>query len=297
MKPMNDGNTEELSKFTSSFYAEVIPEGGDYKQSDLQQDYIKTALLRRRGLKASITHDLMSMGRYPKIVRSFQDIAASVIRKRNMDMNHMITFSQATSYVDSGGFTIDTTTGDGLSFANAAHTLSGSSTTYTNIDSSAPSLNEAGIDSMMYVLTQNSYSPLGEHIPIRESDIDTLFIANGQGMLNRARIILESMGLASGNHEGTYNPYNGRFKLVLLPMLATTASGQHDSTKSQWWGLCCSKRTPLYHVKMGGMKIQLPSFITGKGIDDRDNITIKAAEYYANVAITGQGIVFSQPVT
>ena len=72
-----------------------------------------------------------------------------------------ITFSQGTSYIDNGGYTVDTTTGDGYSLANAAHTTAFSSTTYTNILPGGPNFSKSSLIAAEILARNNTIDNYG----------------------------------------------------------------------------------------------------------------------------------------
>ena len=64
----------------------------------------------------------------------------------DLDLAHRLTFAWATSYVDKDGNTITIDLGDDLSMINASHTLTGSTTTFSNQITGNPQFSKGALE-------------------------------------------------------------------------------------------------------------------------------------------------------
>jgi hypothetical protein len=161
----------------------------------------------------------------------------------DLDLSHRLTFGTATSYTDRDGRTISIAVGDTYQLFYTAHTLAGSSTTYRNRLANNPLLSKGALEGMERLVTENTYNQLGEKMT---ATFNILFTTDDPNSVNTAREYLRSTASPDAPHAGVVNVYQGRFKHVILPRLATTASGAPDSTKRAYWGIACSQLSSFY---------------------------------------------------
>lgn len=145
--------------------------------------------------------------------------------------------SGASSYTDNGGFTVDLTTGDGVSVFNASHTLKNSATSYSNILSGAPSLSESSLDTGMDFFTYNRLDNYGK--PLASPGKLTIITTNKAVMVNRVKRILGSMSPSAiegtGNsNSGVVNVNQNRYNHLMIDF-DQDANGNWNSTYSFYW--------------------------------------------------------------
>lgn len=80
----------------------------------------------------------------------------------------------------------------------------------------------------------------------KTATFDILFTTDDPNLVNTAREHLRSQASPEALHSGVVNVYNGKYRHVILPRLATTAAGAPDSTKRTYWGIACSTMSSFY---------------------------------------------------
>ena len=132
------------------------------------------------------------------------------------------------------GQTVNTVVGDGLALASASHTLAGSATTFSNICTGNPSFSRGGLEIAEAQGNTQILSHLGER---RVMNFNTIITGDDPTTVNNVKQFLESVADVDQNNPGVVNVYKGKYRHVILPRMATTASGAYDSTKVAYWFL------------------------------------------------------------
>jgi len=213
----NTGNTREFSEIETNEYLTYKGEGDQAARGQIQQGYSKTMTKYRVAENIGITYEM---------------------RKENR-----LGFGTATSYTDRDGRTIDISTGDGYALFYTAHTLTGSSTTYRNRLANNPRLSKGALEAMERLITEETYNHLGEKMT---ATFDILWTTDDPNTVNTAREYLKSTASPDASHSGVVNVYNGKYKHVILPRVATDANGAPDSSKRYYWGIASSELSCFY---------------------------------------------------
>ena len=165
--------------------------------------------------------------------------ASDVVDKIELDMRNFLGYGgDGTSYTDNGGFTIDTTTGDGKSVFNTGHTLKNSATTYSNILSGTPALTEASLDNAEDYFNYNVYDNNGRRVKMKPN---TLITSPKAIVVNRVDRMLNSMspekieGTANAN-AGVKNSNKNKYAHLTIDF-DVTALDATNSGKSFYWYL------------------------------------------------------------
>jgi len=80
----------------------------------------------------------------------------------------------------------------------------------------------------------------------KTATFDILWTTDDPNLVNTAREYLRSTANPDAAHAGVVNVYAGKYKHVILPRVATTASGAPDSTKRTYWGIASSQMSSFY---------------------------------------------------
>jgi len=239
----NSGNTRKFTGMDTNQYLTYKGESEQAARATFQQDYTKTMTAYRVAENFSISYEMRTQNKYPEVVSKITNAGKKGGNTMDLDLSHRITFAASTSYTDRDGRTIATTTGDGYALAYTAHTLNGSSTTFRNILANNPQLSKGALEAMERMINENTYTPLGEKATV---EYDILFVNNDPVLVNTAREYLNSTADVDGAHSGITNVYQNKYRLVVLPRIATTAAGANDTTKRAYWGLASSQMKPIY---------------------------------------------------
>lgn len=234
-----DVDTGSVSSLDSVSVAKKKREGADFSFLSLTQNYRKSWSTYEVGGEIKITWNMRRYAKYDEINRALRGMAESVARREEMDLTHRFSFATATSYTDMDGDTVTTTVGDGFQLAYTAHTVPGSATTYRNRVANNPVLSKGGLEAAEKLFATQMIDTNGQLIFYEP---DTLITTNDPTVVNTARQYLGSYADPDAAHEGVMNPYNGKYRHIVLPFLATTAAGAYDSTKANYWFLACLSR-------------------------------------------------------
>jgi len=239
----NTGNTREFSEIDTNEYLSYKGEGDQAARGKIQQGYSKTMTKYRVAENIGITYEMRAENKYPEVVNTLLNAGRKGANTIDLDLSHRLTFGTATSYTDRDGRTIDTTVGDGYQLFYTAHTLRGSSTTYRNRLANNPQLSKGALEAMERLVTENTYNQFGEKMT---ATFDILWTTDDPNLVNTAREYLRSTASPDAAHAGVVNVYAGKYKHVILPRVATTATGAPDSTKRTYWGIASSQLSSFY---------------------------------------------------
>lgn len=233
--PLHSGNIRQYNERDFSTFASTKPEGVAARKAQFGIGYHKQMGLKRIAKELDLTDEAIMFDRWMDVKSIGIDLGETAPQRINLDMTHMaVTFAAGSSYVDMDGFTIDTTTGDTNPIAFAAHTLAFSALTYTNIVPGAPQFSKSGLISAEIVARNNTLNNYGIPRTKKWSHIWTT------GNPNNTESIMQFLKSISDNTQANpnvENTYRNRYKMLVLEQIDTTATGQRDTTKSNYWGI------------------------------------------------------------
>jgi hypothetical protein len=241
--PEHTGNTREFSGIDANEYLTYKGQGDQAARGKVQQGYSKTMTKYRVAENIGITYEMRTENKYPEVVNALLSGGQKGYKTIDLDLSHRLTFGTATSYADRDGRTITIDCGDDLQLFYTAHLLKGSSTTYRNRLANNPRLSKGALEGMERLVTENTYNQFGEKMTI---PFDILWITDDPNTENTAREYLKSTGSPDAAHAAVINVYNGKFKLVKLPRVATDAEGAPDTDKRYYWGIASSALSCFY---------------------------------------------------
>lgn len=245
--------TGDESSFDGYTVARKKNEGQDFAYLNVNQGYSKTWTVYEIGGMTKITWLMRTGNKYREMDRAISGLAESAAKRLELDLTHRLTFAWSTSYTDMDSDTVTTTVGDGLAAISASHTVTGSSSTFSNQVPSNPPISKSGLEAGEKLYATQMLDSNGE---TEFMDPDTIVTTNDPAQLNVAMEYLRSTAAPDAAHSGVYNVYGGKYKLLVLPYLSTTAAGVYDSTKAKYWFLCALRKTDAL-LKM----LQRPQFI------------------------------------
>lgn len=243
--PEHTGNTREFSEIDTNEYLTYKGEGDQAARGQVQQGYSGTMTHYRVAENIAITYEMRSQNKYPEVVNSLLNAGKKGWNTIDLDLSHRLTFGASTSYTDRDGRTIDVTTGAGTSqqLFDTNHPLAGSTTTFRNRLANNPRLSKGALEGMERLCVENTYNHLGEK---KAAHFGILWITDDPNTVNTAREYLKSTADPEAAHAGVVNVYGNKFKLVVLPRVATTAAGATDTTKRYYWGLASAELSSFF---------------------------------------------------
>lgn len=295
--PNGMGDSIQVNEQDFTTYAGDMPEGQNAKKGQYGIGFHKQVLWHRYGLEYDITYKMRTTAQWVDIIpKTVAALSQAVPQRENLDMTHMITFGNATSYVDMDGFTRDTSTGDNLSLFNAAHLLAFVPQTYSNIVPGNPQFSKSALEAAELLTKSNVLDNYGK---LRRMNFKTIWCADTPSLTNDIMQYIRSVSDPVQANPGVENPYKNKFDMMPLSLLATDANGLYDATKQLWWGIAAlvgvgGDRWQAYRVQW-----EAPRLITGptagnNGEDrhnDNWNFGSRGSENYAS--LSGRGMIGS----
>ncbi len=195
------------------------------------------------------------------------------------------------------GTTVDLTVGDTLALVSAVHTLKFSSITYSNRVSGDPLFSKGGLEAAELLTTTDILSNFGEK---RVMDFNTIVTGNNPTVVNAVKQFLRSTSDNTQSNAGVVNVNQDKYRHLILPQLATTATGAIDSTKKNWWFLVAAgaglRGWQAYYLEWEAMNLT-PS-TAGNGMDVHKDIWYyNVRQSYGIGAVSGRGLIASLPTS
>lgn len=218
--------------FDADTYARNKAEGEDAQKAKVIMGYYTTMTRKRIAAEIDITYEARTDGKNQNILKKITSLATHVPQRMALDLTHQLTFATATSYTDMDGDTVATAMGDTYALAYATHTLTSAADTYTNVITGNPVFSAGALEVAMGLTNSEILNNFGEQ---RVMNFNTVVTANDPSTIREVRQLLQSTADPDATHSGVVNTYKGLFRHVILPRLATSATGAYDSTKIKYW--------------------------------------------------------------
>jgi len=241
--PKNTGNTREFTEIDLEEYASRKGEDDQAERAKVQQGYSKTGTLYRIAKDIGISYEMRSQGKYLEIQQKLTNLGKLPANRMDLDLTHRLTFGTATSYTDQDGVSISISVGDTLSLFNTSHTVKGASTTFRNILANNPKVSRGALEAMEQMRVENAINQYGQKMTIKD---DIIWCGDNPNTINTINELIKSTSNPTQNNPNVANSYNGKYKLAVLPRLATDKDGNVDTTKRDYWGLASSNMTTAY---------------------------------------------------
>lgn len=228
-----DFQTSEHSQIDGYAYARRKAEGGQTPRGNLKQGYSVTLNQTVIALEDTITWEMRKFDRYREINKLLTGMGEAAAQRYILDLTHQFTFGNATSYTNMDGETISTAVGDGLALFSASHTVTdGSGNVFSNLVSGGPAFSKSGLEAAELLFTKminmNSVKVIVKP--------DTIITSDDPATVNAVKEFLTSTGYPDSAERGD-NVYKGKYKHIILPLLATDSTGAYNSSKAHWWFL------------------------------------------------------------
>lgn len=284
-----------------STFAEVKPEGSPTKRAKKGIGYHKDVVLKRIGLEISLSWESMRFSQWDDVRNIGSQLGKTVPQRINLDMTQFaITFAQGTEYTDMSGYTVNTTTGDGLSIANSAHKLAFVAQTYTNICPGGLQFSKSALIANEIIGRNNTVDNYNKPSMKRFSHI---FSSGDSQVKYDIAQFLRSITDNTQANPSVINPLNNRYQHIILEQLDTDIYGNRDTTKSKWWGIVAaegrdaSTRFPAFYREWEAPHMKPAPTEDNNAVDySRDIVLYGARGGYGLCALNGTGIVYNFPV-
>lgn len=289
------GNQRIFREYDTETYAAFKAEGTDAAKKQAVTGWEKTMTARRFAAEIDITFEARTFGKNQEIIQKLTSLAQFVPQRMALDLTHRFTFCTATSYTDMDGETVDTSMGYTTSTAlvDSTHDLSGSSTTYSNVITSNPVFSQGGYEVALGITNTQVLSNFAER---RVMNFNTIVTGDDPATVSEVMRLLNSQADIDQSNSGVVNVYKNAKRHVMLPRLATTATGAHDSTKTKYWGLVAAGQWNGFFAIWEEPNLKRPS--SGNNGEDihNDDWTFGTRGTFGIAVVSGRGVVWSTGV-
>lgn len=293
----NEGELKLLQEYDFSTYARAKPQGVDAKKAAFGIGYFITIRVKRIGMESEITWEMRRFNKKPEVMAAITSLPYFCPQRVELDLTHVFTFASSTSMVDMDGNTRDLTVGDGLALASAVHTLKFSTLTYSNRVTGDPLFSKGALELAELLTTTDILSNFGEK---RVMDFNTIITGNNPTVINAVKQFLRSVSDNTQNNAGVINVNQDKYRHVILPQMATTATGAIDSTKKNYWFLAAIgaglKSWQAWYIEWEAQNL-IPS-TAGNGMDVHKDIWYYNVRQAYNIGVvSGRGLICSLPTS
>jgi hypothetical protein len=291
----NEGELKLLQEYDTTTYAKAKGQGVDAKKASFGIGYYITVRAKRIGIESEITWEMRRFNKKQEVMAAITSLPYFCPQRVELDLTHRLTFAAATSYVDMDGNTVDLTVGDTQALASAVHTLKFSTLTYSNLVTGNPLFSKGALEAAEVLTTTDILSNFGEK---RVMDFNTIVTGNNPTICNAVKQFLRSVSDNTQNNAGVVNVNQDKYRHLILPQYATTATGAIDNTKKNHWALVAAgaglRGWQAYYVEWEAMSL-IPSTV-GNGTDVHKDVWYYNVRQTYNIGVvSGRGIIFSQP--
>lgn len=291
-----NGNTKRYDEVDTQTYAKIKKEAEAVSKASVGIGYNVTMTKKRIGMEIDITQEMRDENRYPEVGSLITSLTHFCPQRIELDATHRLTFGTATSYTDMDGETVSLTGGDSLAIFSATHSLKYSSLTWNNIVTGNPVFSRGGLEAAELIATTDILSNFGER---RVITFNTIITGDDPTTVNSVKQFLGSTSDVDQNNSGVMNIYQNKYKHLVLPQLATTATGAVDSTKRKYWFLAS------LGMGMNGLQAyygewEAPNMKpTGGNMENphTDVFSYGTRAGYGFVFVSGRGIIGSFPTS
>jgi len=240
----NTGNTKEYSEIDLESYARKKGQGEQSQRAKVQQGYTKVSHLKRIAMEIGITYEMRTQNKYTDVVARLTNLGTMAARRMELDLTHRFSFGTAASYVDMDSDTVDLTMGDGLALFHVAHTVRGSGVTYRNRLAGNAAFSKSSLEGMEKLIVEQTINQFGEKMTM---PFDVLFSSDDPNTVNTIMTELNSTASTTVQlNQGVVNVNGGKYRHVILPLLATDKNGAVDNSKATYWGLASTMFSSAY---------------------------------------------------
>ncbi len=221
--------TSEHSIIDGYGFARRKNEGESYTYGSIKQGYKLNLSQTRIGLIDAITYEMRKFDKYREIDKKMRKLGESTAKRIELDLTHQFTFGMsASSYTNMDGETVATTSADGQNIFDSDHTITGGSSTYANLMTTA--FSRSGLEEAEALF--NTFVDNNGNIVLVEPD--TIITGRNVTIQNAVKEFLKSTLIP----DEANNAVN-----VVLPYLSTTLAGAPTTSYDNYWMLADLKHT------------------------------------------------------
>lgn len=236
-------DTKRYDEVDTETFAKLKRQGENALRGRSGVGYNKTMTARRYALEINVSWEFRRYSQQyaGRVKDDLYRMNHYIPQRFDLNLSHVFTFATSTAYTDMDGESINVAVGDALSLSNAAHLLAFSATTYRNRIASDPAFSQGALESAESLFVSDILSNFGERRVLTPNIIVT---SDDPTTVRAVRQVLNSTADVDAAHAGVENTNKGKYRHVVLPWLASTATGGRDATKKRWWFLVAAYGNP-----------------------------------------------------
>lgn len=277
-------------------FAEQKVEGQSSVQRQVAEGYTKDIRRKTISVTRIVSGEAYKALTAHKLAEYATQTARDVVDKIELDMRNFLGLSiSSTSYTDNGGFTVDTTVGDGKAVFDTAHTLKNSPTTYSNILSGAPAFSEGNLESAEDYFAYNVTDNYGQRVTMKPK---TIITSEKATMKNRVARVLGSVSPeeiegSTNSNSGVKNTYRNKFSHLCVEF-DVDALNVSDSGLAFYWFLAALGGMPETSFQAYYVSWLSPQVAPAEINQDKWTLSYTARAAYGIGAVSGKGILVSK---
>lgn len=227
--PVGERTSEHNSGISSAETARRRDDGDDAYIGTFKQGYTKNFTQTEIALMTEVTKHLRKFDKYGEIMKRARASGRGVERRAELDIASLLSYAWSTSYTNLDGETVTTAAPDGLALIHSAHTVKGSSSTFsTQIDSNHDEFSADVLERLEEVGNGFLDDGDGRGIPHEFTHIIT---GRHSPTRHAVKRVLSSELLSANNEKNDFKEY----KHIVVPFLDYNAQTQvRDSAKKKY---------------------------------------------------------------
>jgi len=233
--PNNTGTERIHDEYDTETYAKLKIEGGDAGKVAVIKGWTKTATMRRFAAEIDLTHEMSKFAiSDANIVNKMTSLSKYCPQRLALDLTHRFSFATSTSMTDMDGETVDLSMGSTTATAlvDSTQDLTGSTSTYSTVITGTPYFSKGGYQIARERANTQIVSNFNEQ---RVYNFKYIVTGNDPDTVDEVEQLMMSKTDPTQNNSGVVNTYMNGSTHIILPRLATTATGAYDSSKAKWW--------------------------------------------------------------
>jgi hypothetical protein len=143
---------------------------------------------------------------------------------------------------------------------------------------------------MERLVIEETLNNFGEKIT---APFDVLWTTDDPNSVNTAKEYLRSVAAPDFANSGVTNVYQGKYKHVILPLIATAAAGTVDNTKRRYWGIASTMISDAHLGVWESPHLKTPSDLNAGEEFSTDDWNFGVRAGYGIGIVTGRWIKFS----
>ncbi len=275
-------------------YANFVPEGSPADTFPAQYGYEKAAYINWFKKNISITRPMRRGAKGNQIERQVRDLIEAPKARLELDLANRFTYAWSTSYVNKEGITVDVTSGDGLAMISGSHTLTGTSTTWSNQVTGNPAFSKSALELAEQIAQRNTFDNLGKNTAFEGKII---LSTDDKVTCNQIDELIHATQNVNATGSNTYNVYStsaSGYSHVVAPRIALDSTGARSTTYEKYWFVIDPRLTSFYCTVLDQPYVNMPTAENSGSDFLTENWNFLSGMAYGIAVVSPRGIVGSK---